>query len=198
MSLTNWSTGIVLLDYLLGLFATFLIWTLIMYGLHRLAHVHSRRNLLWIIHTAHHRIAYLSRRPVHSWPRASQFWFWLGDWKTSLDVLLTMTLPLLLICWVVPQYGFPLLVGHYFYEIFLSEHRLDHNPYVTGFWTRVFAWGDYHLHHHAHPRKNFGLLVTWWDRVFGTAVDPPEGSARRRLEHMAQRQAEAKSGAPAS
>lgn len=187
---TTWSWLLQATIYLGGLLLTFMVWTMLMYGMHRLAHLHSKRNPLWILHTAHHRIPYLSRRPTHNWPKLGQYFFWLGDWKTSLDVLLTMTFPLLLLTALVPQYALPLLVGHYFYELFLSEHRLDHNPYVVGFWTRIFAWGDYHLHHHAHPRRNFGLLVTWWDRLFGTAEDPPEGAALRRLQHMAQKQAQ--------
>jgi sterol desaturase/sphingolipid hydroxylase (fatty acid hydroxylase superfamily) len=189
------SVGLSVLFYAVGLLAWFLVWTLIMYALHRLGHVHSKRNPFWIVHTAHHRIAYLTRRPVNNWPKLAQFWLWLGDWRTSLDVFITMTLPLILIAWVVPEYGIPLLVFHYFYEIFLSEHRLDHNPYVSGAITKVFAWGDFHLYHHAHPRKNFGLLITLWDRVFGSAIDPEPGSARRRLEHLMEREAALKATA---
>jgi sterol desaturase/sphingolipid hydroxylase (fatty acid hydroxylase superfamily) len=176
------------LIYCAGFLATFLVWTLIMYGMHRLSHANHRRNPLWWIHTAHHRIPYLSRPPVSRLPVWPQFVLWLGNWRASLDVLISMTLPLVLIALLVPQYGVPLLVLHYFYEIFCSEYLLDHNPRIRGWITRVFAWGDYHLHHHAHPRRNFGLLITLWDRVFKTAEDPLEGAAMRKVEQMLARE----------
>lgn len=176
------------IHWLAGLFVTFLVWTMAMYWLHRLSHAWHKRNPLWWVHTAHHRIPYLSRPPATRWPHWSQFLWWLGNWRASLDVVLVMTLPLVLIALVVPQWGVPLLVFHYLYEIFLSEHVLDHNPRVTGTLTRFFAWGDFHLHHHAHPRQNFGLLVTWWDRLFGTAFDPAPGAAMRKVEQMLARQ----------
>lgn len=172
-----------------GLLLTFLVWTLVMYWLHRWSHAHHRRNPLWWIHAAHHRIPYLSRPPDSKLPRWPQFLLWLGNWRASLDVLLVMTLPLVIIAFIAPQYGIPLLVFHYFYEIFFSEYLLDHNPRIHGRITHTFAWGDYHLHHHAHPRRNFGLMITLWDRVFGTAEDPPVGAAMRKVEQMLARQA---------
>jgi sterol desaturase/sphingolipid hydroxylase (fatty acid hydroxylase superfamily) len=177
-----------MLSYAGGLFATFMVWTLLMYWMHRGSHLNHRRNPLWWVHTAHHRIPYLSRPPVSKLPTWPQFLWWLGSWRASMDVVLVMTLPLLLIALVVPQYGVPLLVFHYLYEVFFSEYLLDHNPRIRGAITRYFAWGDYHLHHHAHPRRNFGLLITFWDRVFGTADDPPVGAALRKVEQMLARQ----------
>lgn len=175
------------LHYAAGLALCFLGWTLVMYWLHRLSHVHHRYNLLWRLHTAHHRIPYLSRPPQSRWPTWPQYFGWLGTWRATLDVLVVMTLPLLLLAIWLPHYGVPLLVFHYLYEVFLSEYMLDHNPRVTGTPTRWFAWGDFHLHHHSHPRRNYGLLITLWDRVFRTADDPPRGAAMAKIAMMLER-----------
>jgi len=47
---------------------------------------------------------------------------------------------------------------------------------VPRFVNLVFVTGESHIVHHARDPKlggsNFGFLVTWWDRLFGTWVDP--------------------------
>ena len=90
----------------------------------------------------------------------------------------------------LPKAGRPLLAFHYIYEVFLSENQLDHNPKITGRVTRWFAWGDFHLQHHVHPKQNIGLMITLWDRLFGTANDPQPGMAWRRIEAHRDRLAE--------
>lgn len=167
----------------LRLFGVFLAWTLLMYLMHRLAHVVHPANPLWRIHLAHHRVPYLSMGDRNHWPQPGQFLFWLGSWQLSLDVLISMTLPLLLLCWFLPAEGLTLLVLHYLYEVFLSETRLDHNPRIKGAVTRFFAWGHYHLYHHVNLKRNYGLIVTWWDWLFGTARMPDE----HRIPHVIKR-----------
>ncbi|MEZ5439945.1 MAG: sterol desaturase family protein [Lysobacterales bacterium] len=179
------------LRYLLGLLGCFLLWTLAIYWLHRWSHIHHRLNPLWWIHRAHHAEPYLRQDSRPSWPHWGQYLFWLGGVRLSLDVILVMTLPLLLITWIWPQFGIPLLVFHYFYEVFLSESVLDHNPRVTGRWTHWFAWGDFHLHHHVHLQRNFGLLVCCWDWLFGTSEHPKPGASLERINARLKRLAAA-------
>ncbi len=155
-----------------------------MYLLHRLSHVKHRLNPLWKIHRAHHKVPYLSE-DRELLPQPAQFLFWLGSWRLSLDVIIVMTLPLLVLTWFFPTQGLILLVFHYLYEVFLSEALLDHNPRIRGSLTRVFAWGHYHLYHHMNLKRNYGLVVTWWDWLFGTASMPageqvPDEMRRRR------------------
>ncbi|MEM9304566.1 MAG: sterol desaturase family protein [Pseudomonadota bacterium] len=175
-----------------GVFGCFLLWTFCMYWLHRWSHIAKPGNLLWKIHVAHHQIPYLSRATPDVRPTPGQFVFWLGGWRESLDVIVVMTLPLVLITLAFPQYGLPLLVFHYFYEVFLSEGLLDHNPRVKGPVTRYFAWGHFHLFHHINLKVNYGLIVTWWDHLFGTARHPaPDripaviAARQRRSERLA-------------
>jgi len=152
------------------LVAAFLIWTFAIYWLHRLAHVRAKWNPLYPIHQAHHRQKYdgteTDIKPGH-------FIFMFGDIKVTWDVLLTQTLPLLIITCFLPQQGLVLLAFHYIYEVFLSEGILDHNPRLVGNITRYFAWGRFHLTHHHQPVKNYSLMITLWDYIFGTAKWKP-------------------------
>lgn len=175
------------LVYLVGLLGCFALWTFVIYWLHRFSHIHHRLNPLWWIHRAHHAEPYLREDSHPSWPNFGQYLFWLGGVRLSLDVILVMTLPLLVIAWLWPQYGIPLLVFHYFYEVFLSESVLDHNPRITGRITRWFAWGDFHLHHHVNLKRNYGLLVCFWDDLFGTAQIPEPGSSLARIRARSER-----------
>ncbi len=167
-----------------GIVGVVLVWTFSIYWLHRLAHIHHPKNPLWHLHRAHHAIHYLGTPRKSFWPSLGQFLFWLGSWRASLDVIVTITIPAIILAVFLPRYGIPLLIFHYFYEVFCSEYALDHNPNIKGRLTRIFAWGDFHLLHHMTPRNNFSLIITFWDRVFGTAVDPSPGTAERRQKSL--------------
>ena len=189
----SWGTGTLMIDwagYLAKLGAAFLLWTFVIYWMHRFSHVRWRWNPLWKVHRAHHLHPYLRCYEPAGWPKVGQWFLWLGDWQSSLDVIVQMTIPLLVIAWFMPDVGLPLLAFHYIYEVFLSENQLDHNPKITGRVTRWFAWGDFHLQHHVHPKQNIGLMITLWDRLFGTANDPQPGMAWRRIEAHRDRLAE--------
>jgi sterol desaturase/sphingolipid hydroxylase (fatty acid hydroxylase superfamily) len=175
---------VLLLKDLGGFTAAFLLWTFMIYWLHRLSHIRHQKNPLWQLHCAHHATPYLSAPSLSPWPKFAQLFFWLGSWRATLDVLVVMTLPALLIALIAPRYGLMLLAFHYFYEVFCSEYALDHNPRIQGFWTRIFAWGDFHLFHHISTRNNYGLIITLWDRVFGSAVDPIPGTAMERQKKL--------------
>ena len=166
-----------------------LAWTFIAYWLHRVSHISNPKNPLWKIHCAHHRIPYLSEPTGSKVPKIGQFFLWLGSWRTSLDVIIVLTLPALVFAITLPRYGIPLLIFHYLYEVFLSEYALDHNPRIKGALTRYFAWGDFHLYHHIAPKNNFGLMITLWDRVFNTSVDPEPGTAEKRQLQMLSKRA---------
>lgn len=168
------------------LMGVFLVWTFIIYWIHRISHIKGRWNILWKIHRAHHAIPYLTMK-VERWPKFGQFFFWLGDFKTSIDVVIVLTIPLVLLTLLFPYPGLCLLVFHYIYEVFLGEGILDHNTQLRGPVTRVFAWGSFHLHHHVKLERNYGLIITLWDRVFRTADDPDGSFIDRFRENRARR-----------
>ena len=162
-----------------------LLWTLFYYILHRVAHIRHKYNWLHKLHIIHHRTDY---RKGGSRFKPQFLLFYFGDVRVTLDTLCMMTLPLTAITFVFPQQGLWVLLWHYINEAFLAERILEHNPRLLGRVTRVFAWGTFHLKHHKNPKTNYGLLITLWDRLFGTASVETRNSATA-VPHIVQLQA---------
>lgn len=102
-------------------------------------------------------------------PPWHDYFFWFGNFRSSMDVYITFTLPLLALLAFSPKYGTPLLAFHYIYEVFLSRNVLDHNPKIKGKITNYIPIGTYHLLHHRNVKCNYSFFITIWDRIFGTA-----------------------------
>ncbi|MDN4524093.1 sterol desaturase family protein [Fictibacillus fluitans] len=145
----------------------FLIWSLYSYLIHRIAHIPSKKNPLLKIHLVHHRVEYDSSF-LPSWPN---FFFWFGSWRASIDVWVTLTLPLVVIAILDPVPGLILLGFHYFYEVFFASNVIDHNPHIKGRVTKLLAIGQYHVKHHEVYRSNYGFFITLWDHLFGTVYN---------------------------
>lgn len=174
-------------SYVLRLAGVFLLWTLWSYGVHVLAHRPGRlAKPLRMIHRAHHAYEYDESRL----PPLSDYFFWFGSWRASLDVYITFTIPLLVVTVIDPAIGLPLLAFHYVYEVFLSRNVLDHNPNLRGVVTRFVPVGRYHLLHHSRVTCNYSFYITLWDVVFRTGRTPspdwdprpPRTLARTRAE----------------
>ena len=150
----------------LKLIGYFLLWGLWSYGMHVFAHspVRRRFNFMKYLHVKHHAYDYGPGK----WPPWHDYLFWFGSWRSSLDVYLTFTLPLVGLALFDPVPGLILLGFHYVYEVFLSRNVLDHNPDITGAVTRWIPIGAYHMRHHADVHCNFSFYLTLWDHVFGT------------------------------
>jgi sterol desaturase/sphingolipid hydroxylase (fatty acid hydroxylase superfamily) len=144
----------------------FMIWTLLVYIVHRLAHIRHRFNFLYHLHLYHHKINYLSAENRQF--RWYYILFYFGGVYETLDVVCMLTIPALIVYSIFPVLGVYLLLLHYAYEVFLSEGTLDHNPEIRGKVTKVFAWGKYHLAHHKSWKYNYSLIITLWDWVFQT------------------------------
>ncbi|EIJ36304.1 sterol desaturase family protein [Thiothrix nivea] len=147
-------------------------WLLAAYFIHRVAHIKHKWNILFYIHKAHHEINYLASDEQNSAFKMRYLLFLFGDYRGTLDVLLTLTLPALLVLFVHTEIGLGILIFHYIYEVFLSEHVLDHNPRIRKCGARCFAWGEYHLMHHLKPSCNFGIILPIGDYLFGTYKKP--------------------------
>lgn len=149
--------------YILGLF---LLWTFLVYLMHRLAHIRHKHNLFHAIHLSHHKIDYLNaNNRKFKW---YYFFFYFGSLNATLDVLIMLTLPAFIVYFIYPPLGIYILIFHYLYEVLLSEGALDHNPAIKGRITSFFAWGEYHLTHHKTWVSNYGLVITFWDTIFKT------------------------------
>ena len=154
-------------DWLLRLILALVVWLGLAYGVHRISHLPGSWNRLNLWHRLHHAETYLQQSRIFHWHHALLCF---GSIEETLDIWFTLTLPALLICLLFPAQGWALLLFHYFYEILLSDQRLDHNPKICGPLTKIFAWGQFHLSHHANQHRNFGLILTFWDYIFFTAI----------------------------
>jgi sterol desaturase/sphingolipid hydroxylase (fatty acid hydroxylase superfamily) len=152
----------------------FLLWMLIAYWIHRIAHIPHKYNFLFKIHLAHHKYEY--GKP--SWPRWHEYFLWYGDLRSSLDVWITLTFPAMVITLIDPRHGIILLIINYIYEVFLGGDVLDHNPKIRGRITKIFAWGQFHLTHHRNVRKNYSFYITLWDHIFRTAIIKDKNKGR--------------------
>ncbi len=149
----------------MNMLIAFLVWTFLIYWIHRLAHT-NKFKLLTEIHRSHHMIDYFNNDPQYDF---RGFLFYFGSSKATLDVIVTITLPLILVIFIIGGNSWHLLIFNYLYEAIFSEYILDHNKNLKGNITKVFAWGDFHLTHHKYPKHNYSLLVCLWDYIFRTA-----------------------------
>jgi len=127
--------------------AAFTVGTLVEYLVHRLMH---SRVLLGRKHAEHHR---------DGWGQG-----WLGECGDYF-------LPTLLVIWVgflrsAPA-GIGWALGGFLYAALAAyAHQLQHEYPDLVFWMPRPVHTLHHKHHMW--KNNFGILVDWWDRVFGT------------------------------
>lgn len=125
------------------------------YWYHRIQH-----KWLWPIHAVHHSIRDLSA--INSYHHAS-------------DALFTTALVTLPTTLIVVSTGNSIAVMTLF---LLLQPTFLHSPSSLHFGPlrHVIADNRYHrIHHSVEPRhfdKNFAILFSFWDRLFGTAYDP--------------------------
>lgn len=105
---------------------------------------------------------------VSKWPPIEDYFFWFGSWKSTLDVWIVFTLPLVALLFVNRDVAIVLLIFHYIYEVFLSKNVLDHNPKITSKITKIIPVGIFHLDHHKYFKCNYSFYISLWDYLFGT------------------------------
>lgn len=136
---------------------TFILWTFFLYCMHRLAHIIP---FLKKYHNDHHRQVFMgNNRSIH-W---SNLFLYFDTWKSTIDQLLTETIPTLVICAVTGEYW--LFFIYYIWAASIQE-RLEHNINFNMF--PLLTSGKWHLIHHKESNKNFGTIVPIWDIIFGT------------------------------
>jgi sterol desaturase/sphingolipid hydroxylase (fatty acid hydroxylase superfamily) len=143
----------------IGLFGTILLTVVLMdfliYWRHRFEH-----RFLWRIHAAHHSVTEL-----HA---ANSF----GHFVEALPHLLIVLIPLSLIDFGGLEVPLAVIMSMSVLQLYI------HSPVTIEFGkARVLLVDNrYHrVHHSIQPRhfeKNFGILFTLWDRMFGTAYFP--------------------------
>jgi sterol desaturase/sphingolipid hydroxylase (fatty acid hydroxylase superfamily) len=139
----------------------YLIWDFSLYWVHWFMHT----DILW---------------PVHKWHHAPPAVWWFVGVRGSLPHIFLTYFPFLWF-WIL---GLPAWLA-----VIVSIDAVVRNAWmhvnVTGQWMRwvelVFVTPRFHAIHHSdnaqHYRANLGSLLTIWDRMFGTYVDPEKVNA---------------------
>ena len=135
----------------------FLLWTFCLYWIHRLAHRVPFANKF---HQDHH--LYINRNGGTKWHWNNLF-LYNDTWKSTVDLWITEVIPTLI---------FSAVTGHWWVSIFyyfwaaLLQEVIEHNPKFD--WYPLLTSGKWHLVHHRHQRKNYGLFIPLWDKLFNT------------------------------
>ena len=139
----------------------FLLWTLMLYWIHRLVHATP---LLKNIHWDHHRYVLVST-PGWRWNNLLLF---NDTWTSTIDLWITEVIPTIVFSYITGQWWICAL--YYVWAAFFQEN-LEHNKDVDfRFWTM----GRWHLVHHNNSTKHFGLFIPVWDMMFKTVVKKAE------------------------
>lgn len=144
----------------------FLLWTLILYLVHRVVH---KVPYLRTIHLDHH-IYILKKLKINSWSKNPTGWHWNNLFLyndtvlSTVDLWITEVIPTLVFCLITNQWW--IFALYYIWAAFLQE-TIEHNPKVSWY---PFTSGQWHLIHHTNFKKNYGLFHPLWDKIFQTEV----------------------------
>jgi sterol desaturase/sphingolipid hydroxylase (fatty acid hydroxylase superfamily) len=135
----------------------FLLWTFCLYWIHRAGH---RIPFVNKFHQDHH--LYINRHGGTTW-HWNNLLLYNDTWKSTVDLWITEVIPTLI---------FSAVTGHWWVSIFyyfwaaLLQEVIEHNPKFD--WYPWLTSGKWHLVHHRHQRKNYGLFIPLWDKLFNT------------------------------
>ena len=148
------------METLLACAGYFLLWTLMIYWVHRLIHM-FRIPFVTEMHWDHHKQVTTDNIKGLHW---SNIFLFNDTWKSTADLWLSEVIPTLLFCWAFDQWW--LAIAYYLWAAFVQE-AVEHNPKCDLY--PLLTGGRWHLIHHSDSRVNFGLFFPVWDWLFGTA-----------------------------
>lgn len=65
------------------------------------------------------------------------------------------------------------------YLLYIWTHDKIHHGVSASLTTWLYRRWRHHLIHHQGNEVNFGVAIFWWDRLFGTYLDPRPGARKR-------------------
>ena len=133
----------------------FFLWTLLMYGMHRVMH---SSKLLGYFHIQHHKVINNKETKWH-W---NNVLLYNDDMKSTIDLWITDVAPTLIFCYFTGQWW--IFFVYYFYAAFFQEN-IEHSFNVN---IPLISSGRWHLTHHKDSRYNYGFVFTFWDKLFKT------------------------------
>lgn len=138
----------------------FLLWTFVIYWVHRLAHM-FKIPIVTKMHWDHHK--QVNAHAIKGW-HWSNFFLFNDTWRSTADLWLTEVIPTLLFCWLTGQWW---LFALYYLWAALIQEAIEHNPKFN-----FYPWltsGKWHLIHHSDAKKNYGVFFPIWDIIFKTS-----------------------------
>jgi sterol desaturase/sphingolipid hydroxylase (fatty acid hydroxylase superfamily) len=144
---------------LLELVIQFLIWTLLVYLIHKIIHRYPKQ--LGKFHFDHH--SYVMKNYNRLGWHWSNLLLFNNNFYSTADLWLTEIIPLLITSWLFSTYWLVLI--YWVWAAFIQE-RIEHlyhlnlYPYLTS--------GNWHMKHHHNGSCNFGIFFPIWDITFGT------------------------------
>jgi sterol desaturase/sphingolipid hydroxylase (fatty acid hydroxylase superfamily) len=156
-------------EWLMACVAGSMLWTLLEYGLHRIA-LHRMR-LFSPLHAEHH----AAPRDYIGTPTWLSVAVWLG----------VVLLPVWALAGSRVAGGLTvgIMLGYWWYGIVhhVIHHRTEKSA-TSGFAASYFGERRvWHLRHHYSPHQgNYGVTTPMWDHVFGTAIGAPGSAAISR------------------
>jgi len=134
----------------------FFLWTLLLYGVHRLVHI-----LPYIkkIHNEHHRYVMRNKDWYIKW---EDLYLSRGNNKVTVDLWITEVIPTLLFCAVTGHWW---IFGLYYGWSAFYEKTTKYNRDVDVF---LVTWGMWTLTHYRRTTLNFGGIFSLWDMIFKT------------------------------
>lgn len=132
----------------------FLLWTLMLYWIHRIGHITP---IIRDFHLDHH--SFILTHPT-KWHWNNLFLF-NDNYKSTIDLWITEVIPTLIFSYVTGEYW--ISIFYYVYAAFIQE-SIEHNDNFDMF---LLTSGKWHLIHHS-SSNNYGLFFPIWDIVFRT------------------------------
>jgi len=136
----------------------FLLWTFVIYIMHRLAHVVP---LLQPFHWNHHYT--ISRKENDGKFKISHLILYVDNFETTIDQWLTEVIPTIIFCTITGQWWIAIL---YWIDAAFIQESIKHNPNFNVF--PLNTAGRWHLIHHSNSEKNYGIIFPIWDIIFNT------------------------------
>lgn len=136
----------------------FLLWTLLLYIIHRLAHVLP---VFRYYHLDHHKVINLNE-VKWEW---NNLLLYNDTAKSTVDLWLTEVIPTIVFSYLTSQWW--ILIFYYVWAAFIQE-RIEHNK---NFNIPILTAGKWHLVHHKKGNYNYGLFFSIWDRLFRTNLN---------------------------
>ena len=133
----------------------FLLWTGILYWMHRLVHIIP---FLRDFHMDHHRVVNKGEMGWH-W---NNLFLFNDTWDSTIDLWVTEVIPTLIFSWITGAWW--LSIFYYLWAATIQE-IIEHR---STFSIPILTSGKWHMIHHRYARLNFSVFIPVWDIIFRT------------------------------